>query len=110
MQLLAALACVDYLTVFSENTPWALITWLQPDILVKGGDYPPETVVGCQEAGTYGGRVLCLMCTGYRPPRSHRVHCQTRRLGLYRRLEILRLMVLITQPVLLQQMIDPRCI
>ncbi len=58
--LLAALSCVDYVTVFDEPTPLALITMLQPDVLVKGGDYTPETVVGRAQVETYGGRVQIL--------------------------------------------------
>lgn len=58
--ILAALACVDYVTIFAEDTPLALITRLRPDVLVKGGDYTPETVVGRDVVESYGGRV-CLM-------------------------------------------------
>lgn len=56
-RILAALACVDYVTIFSDPTPLALITLLQPDVLVKGGDYTPETVVGRDEVEAYGGGV-----------------------------------------------------
>jgi D-beta-D-heptose 7-phosphate kinase/D-beta-D-heptose 1-phosphate adenosyltransferase len=56
-RILAALACVDYVTMFSELTPRELITLMQPDVLVKGGDYTPETVVGRNEVEAYGGRV-----------------------------------------------------
>jgi D-beta-D-heptose 7-phosphate kinase / D-beta-D-heptose 1-phosphate adenosyltransferase len=59
-QIMAALACVDYVTLFSEATPLELITQLRPDILVKGGDYTPETVVGRDVVEAYGGQV-CLM-------------------------------------------------
>ncbi|GIX46468.1 MAG: bifunctional protein HldE [Candidatus Tectimicrobiota bacterium] len=59
-RLLAALACVDYVTLFSEDTPLTLITLLRPDVLVKGGDYTPETVVGRQEVEAYGGKV-CIV-------------------------------------------------
>lgn len=59
-QILAALACVDYVTLFSEQTPLALITLLKPDVLVKGGDYTRETVVGHDVVEAYGGRV-CLL-------------------------------------------------
>ena len=55
--VLAALACVDYVTVFSEDTPLELIRLLCPDVLVKGGDYVPETVVGRDEVESYGGSV-----------------------------------------------------
>jgi D-beta-D-heptose 7-phosphate kinase / D-beta-D-heptose 1-phosphate adenosyltransferase len=56
-RILAALTCVDYVTIFSESTPLALIQLLRPDILVKGGDYTPETVVGRDEVEAYGGMV-----------------------------------------------------
>jgi D-beta-D-heptose 7-phosphate kinase/D-beta-D-heptose 1-phosphate adenosyltransferase len=56
-RLLAALASVDYVTLFSEPTPLALIACLRPDILVKGGDYTLETVVGRKEVEDYGGEV-----------------------------------------------------
>jgi len=56
-RLLAALACVDYVTIFSEATPMALIEFLRPHILVKGGDYTLDTVVGRKEVEAYGGEV-----------------------------------------------------
>ena len=56
-RLLAALACVDYVTIFSEATPLALIEFLRPNVLVKGGDYTLDTVVGRQEVEAYGGEV-----------------------------------------------------
>ncbi|MGE3538421.1 MAG: bifunctional D-glycero-beta-D-manno-heptose-7-phosphate kinase/D-glycero-beta-D-manno-heptose 1-phosphate adenylyltransferase HldE [Candidatus Tectimicrobiota bacterium] len=59
-RILAALECVDYVTTFSEATPLELITLVRPDILVKGGDYTPETVVGHDVVAAYGGRV-CIM-------------------------------------------------
>jgi rfaE bifunctional protein nucleotidyltransferase chain/domain len=45
-EVLAGLAAVDYVTVFSEDTPYALIGRLRPDILVKGGDWRVEEIVG----------------------------------------------------------------
>jgi len=59
-RILAALACVDYVTVFGEPTPLVLIMAVQPDVLVKGGDYTPETVVGRAEVEAYGGTVHIL--------------------------------------------------
>jgi D-beta-D-heptose 7-phosphate kinase/D-beta-D-heptose 1-phosphate adenosyltransferase len=56
-RILAALACVDYVTMFGEPTPLALIKHVRPDVLVKGGDYTPETVVGRAEVEAYGGTV-----------------------------------------------------
>lgn len=55
--ILAALDCIDYVVVFDEDTPLELITSLRPDILVKGGDYTPEGVVGRELVESYGGRV-----------------------------------------------------
>ena len=56
-RILAALTCVDYVTTFSESTPLALIQLVRPDILVKGGDYTPDTVVGRDVVEAYGGIV-----------------------------------------------------
>ena len=44
--VLAALEAVDYVSIFSEDTPYELIKTLRPDILVKGGDYAPDQIVG----------------------------------------------------------------
>jgi D-beta-D-heptose 7-phosphate kinase/D-beta-D-heptose 1-phosphate adenosyltransferase len=55
--ILAALDCIDYVTIFDEDTPLELLAVLRPDILVKGGDYTPETVVGKELVESYGGRV-----------------------------------------------------
>lgn len=45
-QILAALSCIDYVVVFNEQTPYELLGVLKPDILVKGGDYKIEDIVG----------------------------------------------------------------
>ena len=55
--VLAALDCVDFVTLFSESTPLALIETIRPDILVKGGDYALHEVVGRDLVQSYGGRV-----------------------------------------------------
>ncbi len=55
--ILAALSCVDFVTVFDEDTPLELIRTLRPDILVKGGDYDLDGVVGRELVESYGGRV-----------------------------------------------------
>ena len=55
--LLAALDCIDYVTIFDDDTPLALITALKPYILAKGGDYALEGVVGREIVESYGGRV-----------------------------------------------------
>lgn len=55
--MLAALACVDYVVTFEEETPLALIEHLRPDVLVKGGTYTIDEVVGHELVEAYGGRV-----------------------------------------------------
>ncbi|MDY0211511.1 MAG: D-glycero-beta-D-manno-heptose-7-phosphate kinase [Desulfuromonadaceae bacterium] len=55
--ILAALACVDYVVVFDDDTPMELIALLQPDILVKGSDYTEDNVVGADLVRQWGGRV-----------------------------------------------------
>lgn len=55
--VLAALDCVDYVCVFSEDTPMALLEVVRPDVLVKGGDYAMHEVVGRSFVEGYGGRV-----------------------------------------------------
>lgn len=58
--LLAALECVDYVVLFDEDTPYHLISTLLPDILVKGGDYRKEDIVGHDVVEAHGGRVRTL--------------------------------------------------
>jgi D-beta-D-heptose 7-phosphate kinase / D-beta-D-heptose 1-phosphate adenosyltransferase len=55
--VLAALAAVDAVVIFDEPTPLQLIEALRPDVIVKGGDYSEETVVGAREVRSWGGRV-----------------------------------------------------
>ena len=59
-EVMAALACVDYVIVFDEPTPIGLIKRLRPDILVKGGDWGIQTIVGREEVEAEGGTVLSL--------------------------------------------------
>lgn len=64
--MLSALACVDLVVHFDEDTPLNLIEALQPDILVKGSDYKPEEVVGKAVVESYGGSVkLVELVKGY---------------------------------------------
>ena len=56
-ELLAALACVDAVVVFDEDTPAAIIRTVQPDILVKGADWPADQIVGRDTVEARGGRV-----------------------------------------------------
>ncbi len=62
-EVLAALACVDYVTLFDEPTPLALIAEVQPDVLVKGGDWKPEQIVGRELVEARGGRVIAIPLT-----------------------------------------------
>jgi rfaE bifunctional protein nucleotidyltransferase chain/domain len=57
-EILAALACVDVVVLFDEDTPYALIARLQPDVLVKGADWPEEAMVGREIVEARGGRVV----------------------------------------------------
>lgn len=61
--VLAALRCVDVVTVFDEDTPLELVRRLLPDVIVKGGDYTEETVVGGAEVRARGGRVIIVPLT-----------------------------------------------
>lgn len=56
-RIMAALDCVDYVTLFDDDTPIRLIEALRPDVLVKGGDYRPEDVVGREFVESCGGRL-----------------------------------------------------
>ena len=59
-EVLAALAAVDFVTVFEEESPRPLIAELLPDVLVKGGDYSTDEIHGREEVEAAGGRVLAL--------------------------------------------------
>ncbi len=59
-EVLSALACVDYVTIFGEPDPLALIQALRPHILVKGGDWSPDRIVGKDFVETYGGTVCSI--------------------------------------------------
>lgn len=56
--VLASLVMVDAVILFEEETPYNLITTLKPDVLVKGGDYTIDTIVGAKEVIANGGRVV----------------------------------------------------
>ncbi len=60
MAIVAALACVDGVTWFDEDTPLQRIRECHPDVLVKGGDWTVEQIVGAQEVQSRGGRVLSI--------------------------------------------------
>lgn len=58
--ILDALRAVDFVTVFDEDTPYQLIEAIKPDVLVKGGDYTVETIVGADLVQAQGGRVVIV--------------------------------------------------
>ncbi len=58
--VLAALECIDYIIPFAEDTPKNLIAALLPDVLIKGGDYQPEEIVGREEVESQGGIVATI--------------------------------------------------
>jgi D-beta-D-heptose 7-phosphate kinase/D-beta-D-heptose 1-phosphate adenosyltransferase len=58
--VLAAFEAVDAVVIFDEDTPLALVTALEPDVLVKGGDYREETIVGAKEVRARGGDVVVV--------------------------------------------------
>ena len=59
-EVMAALGCVDYVTIFDGSTPREIIAALLPDLLVKGGDWEIERIVGRDEVEAAGGKVLSL--------------------------------------------------
>lgn len=60
LAVVAALASVDAVTWFDEDTPLAAILACRPDILVKGGDWTPERIVGAREVESWGGTVRSI--------------------------------------------------
>ena len=58
--VLSALKPVDYVTIFDEDTPYELIQVVLPDILVKGGDYKPDDIVGADIVKANGGKVIVI--------------------------------------------------
>ena len=60
MEILAGLACVDFVTLFDEDTPLELIRFVKPQVLVKGGDWKPEQIVGSDFVLSQGGSVKSL--------------------------------------------------
>lgn len=59
-KVLAALECVDYVVFFEEDTPLNIITQVVPDVLVKGGDYSIDNIVGADFVMQNGGKVLTI--------------------------------------------------
>lgn len=60
MAVLAGLGAVDWVVGFEEDTPRRLIAGVLPDLLVKGGDYEPHQIAGCDEVWANGGEVKVL--------------------------------------------------
>ena len=60
MEFLRALECVDLVLAFEDDTPLRLIEAVAPDVLVKGGDWPVESIVGRELVEARGGRVLSI--------------------------------------------------
>ena len=64
--VLASLRIVDAVVLFDEDTPYELIKAVEPDVLVKGGDYSPETIVGADVVNARGGEVAVIpLLEGY---------------------------------------------
>lgn len=63
-EVIAALQAVDYVIIFDEETPRELIATLLPDVLVKGGDWPLDEIVGREEVEAAGGKVLTVPYVG----------------------------------------------
>ena len=59
-EVMAALSCVDYVLIFDDISPRATIAALLPDILVKGGDWGVDQIIGAEEVTAAGGQVLSL--------------------------------------------------
>jgi D-beta-D-heptose 7-phosphate kinase/D-beta-D-heptose 1-phosphate adenosyltransferase len=61
--VLAALAAVDAVVVFEQDTPFELISVVRPDVLAKGGDYTEASIVGAREVRAWGGDVIIIPLT-----------------------------------------------
>lgn len=65
-EVLAALACVDAVVIFEETTPREIVAALLPDVLVKGGDWASDQIIGREETEGVGGRVVSVpVLAGY---------------------------------------------
>jgi rfaE bifunctional protein nucleotidyltransferase chain/domain len=65
-ELLLALACVDAVVIFDEDTPHAIVSRIQPDVLVKGADWGADNIVGRDVVEARGGRVVRIeIVAGY---------------------------------------------
>jgi len=61
--VLSGLEAVDLIVSFDEDNPLELVKALHPDIIVKGGDYSPESIVGAREVESWGGKVVVIPLT-----------------------------------------------
>ena len=61
--VLAALESVDAVVIFPEDTPLELIRAVRPDMIAKGGDYTPDTIVGRDDVESWGGEVVVIPLT-----------------------------------------------
>jgi D-beta-D-heptose 7-phosphate kinase/D-beta-D-heptose 1-phosphate adenosyltransferase len=59
-EILASLECVDAVVIFGESTPQRVVAALLPDVLVKGGDWPGNQIVGREEVEAAGGKVVLV--------------------------------------------------
>ncbi len=59
-EILSSLRCVDFVVIFDDDTPMSLIEKIRPDVLVKGGDWPLDQIVGGSWVKSYGGEVISL--------------------------------------------------
>jgi len=65
-EVLAALACVDGVVIFDEPTPREIVAALLPDVLVKGGDWASDQIIGREETEAAGGKVVSIpVLTGH---------------------------------------------
>jgi rfaE bifunctional protein nucleotidyltransferase chain/domain len=60
LEVVAALECVTWACLFGDDTPLRLIRKVGPDVLVKGGDWPVEKIVGREDVESRGGRVVSI--------------------------------------------------
>ena len=58
--MLAALECVDFVTIFNESEPYKIIKALLPNVLVKGGDWAPDKIIGADVVKASGGKVKTI--------------------------------------------------
>lgn len=77
-EMLAALRVVDVVVLFAEPTPRETVLALRPDVLVKGGDYTPDTIVGRDEVESWGGRVVVIPLVAGRSTRGLVADIQSR--------------------------------